>query len=856
MTMTTRTWQRTVVRAAIAGLVVVFADEMPARAQAQAPAQAQRPAESAAPLARAVRFAIGHGNVDEARRLVQQSRESAGKKTVGTALIAIYEGKDEEAERLLAPLAQGDPADDDAVIELGLIASRRGRTDESAKLLQRIVDSQADLDTDGFLRLARAAIATGDVNLANSVFQRIGSSDTDRPDVQTQWGDLFLATHANAEAARSYQDALRADPAWIPALLGNARALGDDDPKAAGESLGKAQQLAPKSPDVWLLVAERQLAAQDFAGVKATLDKLAPLRATSIDDLALHAAVAYAQGTPADADPILAQAAAINPHSTVAARALGNEAAQLYRFDDAAAFARRAVAIDPAVAGPHADLGSYLLRTGEEAEARTELEAAFKIDPYDVVTFNLLQMLDGLEKFTVVKDGPFVFKMSAESAPVLTQYALPIAKQAYAEYSQRYGFTPKGPIYVEIFDQHDSFAVRTVGLPGLVGALGACFGRVIAMDSPKVLQPGQMEFAWQATLWHEIAHVFSLQLSDYRVPRWLTEGLAQYEEHRHNAPWGRELTMQYARELAKGQVFTFKQLSESFKRSDRIAMAYFEASLVAEQLEQLGGTAALQSLLKSYAAGATDTEAFTKAFGKNVPEIEASFRGFIDQRFGALRDALKAPTPKVAEDDLAGLRARAAAEPGNYISQTAYGAAAMQAKQLDEAKRAFERAAALAPQAGGADGPFSGLAEIAVQTGDKVAARRNLRHQLEYAHDDIAAARSLLNLSAGDAEAGADFDYALARIADLDPFDADAHAQLGRRELAKDHADRAIIEFQAALALGPANQAEAHTDLGEAFLKAGRKDDARKEAFIALDQAPTFARAQDLLLAAIGKALR
>jgi tetratricopeptide (TPR) repeat protein len=850
MTMTTGTIRKATAGAALAVFGLALAGQA-LSAQAQKPPAQQQADTPAVPLARAVRFALGHGSVDEARRVIQASKESANKKAVGSALVAIYEGKDDEARRLLTPLTQATGADDDALVELGLIEARHGKQAEADALLQRVISSQADLDTDGFLRLARAADATGDVNLANSVFQRIGSTESDRPDVQSQWGDLFLKTHANAEAARSYQDAIRADEAWIPAILGNARALASDDPKASDEMVAKAQQLAPKSPDVWYIVAERQLGQQDFAGVKATLDKAAAFRATTVEELALRAAATYGTGTAKDADPMIAQAAAINPRNPLVLRTLGNQAGQLYRFDDAVAFARAAVKLDPDAAGPHADLGSYLLRTGDETEARVELEAAFKADPYDNITFNLLQMLDLLDKFTVVKDGDFVFKFSAESAPVLKEYAIPIAKKAYEEYSQRYGLKPKGPIYVEIFDQHDSFAVRTIGDVGITGALGACFGRVIAMDSPKARIP--LDFSWQATLWHEIAHVFTLQLSEYKVPRWLTEGISQYEEHRHSAPWGRELTMQYAREMATGQVFSFKQLSEAFKNPHRISMAYFEASLVAEQLEQLGGTAALQSLLKSYAAGANDTEAFTKAFGKSVPEIEASFRAFTEQRYGALRDALKNPTPQVAEDDLPGLKARAAALPGNYIAQTTYAMAALQAQQTDEAKKAFERAAALAPPAGGEDGPFAKLAEIAEQAGDKASARQNLRHLLDYDHDNVSAARTLATLAA---ESGAypELDFSLTLIADLDPFDADAHSQLGRRQLAQNHVDRAIIEFQAALALGPANQVEAHTDLGEAFLKAGKREDAKKEAFIALEQAPTYARAQDLLLAALGKA--
>jgi hypothetical protein len=55
------------------------------------------------------------------------------------------------------------------------------------------------------------------------------------------------------------------------------------------------------------------------------------------------------------------------------------------------------------------------------------------------------------------------------------------------------------------------------------------------------------------------------------------------------------------------------------------------------------------------------------------------------------------------------------------------------------------------------------------------------------------------------------------------------------------------------LALGPANLAEAHTDLSDVLLRLGRKDEAKTQALAALKIAPSFARAQDLLLAAIGR---
>ena len=89
-----------------------------------------------------------------------------------------------------------------------------------------------------------------------------------------------------------------------------------------------------------------------------------------------------------------------------------------------------------------------------------------------------------------------------------------------------------------MFPKHDDFAVRTVGLPGMIGALGACFGRVVTLDSPKARPPG--DFNWAPTLWHELAHVMTLQLSKQRVPRWLTEGISTYEEKLGSPAWGRE----------------------------------------------------------------------------------------------------------------------------------------------------------------------------------------------------------------------------------------------------------------------------------------------------------------------------
>ena len=58
------------------------------------------------------------------------------------------------------------------------------------------------------------------------------------------------------------------------------------------------------------------------------------------------------------------------------------------------------------------------------------------------------------------------------------------------------------------------------GLPD-VAALGVCFGQVIT-----AMSPANGDINWGMVLWHELGHVFAIQLSNSRVPRWFTEGLS------------------------------------------------------------------------------------------------------------------------------------------------------------------------------------------------------------------------------------------------------------------------------------------------------------------------------------------
>ncbi|MFO0653415.1 MAG: hypothetical protein U0326_44755 [Polyangiales bacterium] len=83
---------------------------------------------------------------------------------------------------------------------------------------------------------------------------------------------------------------------------------------------------------------------------------------------------------------------------------------------------------------------------------------------------------------------------------------------------RRYGFTPEGPLSIELYADDEHFSVRTSGLPE-IGVQGVCFGRVVTAISPR-----GGPFNWAQILWHELAHASSRSSSRSRVPRWFTEG--------------------------------------------------------------------------------------------------------------------------------------------------------------------------------------------------------------------------------------------------------------------------------------------------------------------------------------------
>ncbi|MHC4954616.1 MAG: hypothetical protein ACYTGZ_12090, partial [Planctomycetota bacterium] len=213
-------------------------------------------------------------------------------------------------------------------------------------------------------------------------------------------------------------------------------------------------------------------------------------------------------------------------------------AARQRRYEVAFALVKRGLAIEPTNFEAHASAGIFLANLGRADEAVTALKKSRELFPYNhPVRENLSTVLKYVTTEMVEqKTEHFVIRYDPAEYEIHHRFLPDALEASWDDLVKRYGFEPDKPVLVECFRKQNDFSVRTIGLPG-IPALGACFGGLITLDSPKAFGS---PFNWHSTAVHEFAHVVTLQLSAGQVPRWFTEGVSVLEEKPFSTGWGRE----------------------------------------------------------------------------------------------------------------------------------------------------------------------------------------------------------------------------------------------------------------------------------------------------------------------------
>ena len=681
---------------------------------------------------------------------------------------------------------------------------------------------------------AEAYWMLGDLKAANDRFREAIKLNPEDPDLRVRWGYLYIDSHQQAEAGDLFQEALALDENHLPAQLGMATVLASRFEGKAVELAQEALKRKPEQAEGYLLLGRMALEEGDLAAAREQLEKgleqalhlgLAPLEAYALlaslemlegerDNQWVDKALAY--------NPRYGQVYAEQAHFYVITR----------RYREATERLRKAVGVAPSLWQAHAELGVNLMREGLDDEGRRHLEIAYEGDPYSAKTVNTLRLLDTYDQFDTFEDkGPgadaavrAVFRLDKDESQLLLPYVRELTGRAIDEFTRKYDFELKSPVRVEFYPNHDDFAVRTMAMPG-IGLLGVTFGYVVAMDSPSGREPGG--FHWGTTLWHELAHVFTLESTDHLIPRWYSEGISMYEEWMADVRWGESVGPEYVEAVRKRELLPIVKLDRGFirpKHAGQVAISYMQAGFVCKFIAQRWGEGKLVELLRGFAAEVPTGANIEAVLGISPEDFDEQFDDYMRDALGPALDGL----PRWRRNLKAALES---AREGDW----------------DEAVEPAEAAKAAYPQHVGSGSAYVLLANAHDKAGNREAAVAELQ---EYERRGGRQPETLKKLAGWLEEAGRDAEavYTYNGLIYNWPQDEELHARLGDLHLEAGRADLARREFEAVLALDPLDRATAEFNLARAYVKIGDLASARLHVLQALERAPTFGPALQLLL--------
>jgi cellulose synthase operon protein C len=657
---------------------------------------------------------------------------------------------------------------------------------------------------------------------ANNQFRAATDKSPGNALYRVRWGRLMHERFNNTEADNLFSEALQRDPKNAQAYYGMALVSADGFDSKAIEYAGKAIELDPKLYEAHELMALLQLEDNDQAKAFEEADTALKISPEALDAMAVHAAIEIINDRPPDA--WLEKIRAINPVYGEGYKLIGDELVLNRRYEDGIAYYRKALDADPQLWSARSQLGINLMRLGQEDEPRKQLELCYENGYRNEETVNTLRLLDSYKNFITFKDPGTILKLNKKEADLLHPYFEAEMQRIIATYNKKYKMTLPGPVQVEVYPDHEDFAVRTMGMPGL-GALGVTFGLVIAMDSPSGRSPG--EFHWASTLWHEMSHVYILTLTNFRVPRWFTEGLAVHEETEASPEWGDRITPEIIAAIRDKKLLPVAEMDRGFIRPEypaQVIVSYYQAGRICDYIKERWGADKLLEMAHSFGDHKNTPDVIRADLGMAPEEFDKQFMEWLDKDVGktvANFDDWRAKIKDLAEQ----------AKDKNYDAVL---------KEGEEVRKLY-------PDYVYPANPYEFMAAADLFKGDKPAAATILTEYEKMGGRSPAALKQLASL---EEELGKPADAAatLERLDYIYPVDEDLHHRLGDLWFAQNNFSGAIREYNAVIAMNPLDKASAQYNAARAYFAAGEKDKAEDHILASLEAAPDYRPAQKLLL--------
>jgi tetratricopeptide (TPR) repeat protein len=657
---------------------------------------------------------------------------------------------------------------------------------------------------------------------ANDLFRDAVKAKPKDPALRVRWGYLYLDHWQPNLAGDLFSEALEIDEKYVPALIGLAQLAADGYSSRAVEYSKHALELDPKAYQAEEVLARVALEDNNDAKAADEAKKAVDISPEALDAMAILATIDWLHDKKET--PWLAKILKVNPSYGETYDIAGHFFVINRRYEEGIALYRKALELDPQLQKARAALGLNLMRLGREDEARALLEQSWNAGYQPTETKNTLMLMDKYKDYDTYRTPTTVLRLGKKESGLLRPYFQAELDRAIATYEKKYKFKLPGPVQVEVYPNHPDFEVRTMGMPGL-GALGVTFDSVIAMDSPNSRKPGT--FHWDSTLWHELSHVYVLNMTKSRVPRWFTEGLAVYEETAASPDWGDRLDPDAIEAIKTKKLLPISDIDRGFIHPSypaQVIVSYYQAGKICNFIEQKWGYDKLIAMVHDYAELKTTPEVIELELKMKPEEFDRQFITWIE-----------ALTKRTVEgfDDWKKTDKR--------ISEYA------KEKQWDDVIREGVRIRDLYPDYVEAASVYEFLADAYLAKGDK---EKEMAELARYSKVGGRNSTTLKQLAQLQSDAGQKKEAAatLERINLIYPKDEDLHKRLGALYLELNNSALAVREFQALVGMPPVDPAGAHYELARALKQANRIEEAKDEVLSALEAAPNFKPAQRLLL--------
>lgn len=741
-------------------------------------------------------------------------------------------GRVDDAIDVLEGLAMSaiDPA---VMVRLAQWYHYRGRLDDFNGIL-RLTEQQLqslsnyrrgrdDLLAEGQLKVLKGE----DPRVILSFFSNLTNTFPTYDDAFVAAGDLALSKRAYDVAVREYAQALRTNPENQAALAGIAQCYYHTSDSRIDEVMASLHTMNPHHPQLRLLRAERALDLGLADEALTVLDSVTAINPNHLEALGLKAAAFFLKDDSGRVAHLREEMFAINRSFSGAYRIPGRLASRHYRFKEGRAFQEQALKVNGDDHEARLLLAFDLLRLGKDAEARGELERVFAVDPYSVRAYNLLEAADAIDTFVTIERGIFRLQLPEYEARLMGDDLLALLDEASDLYQKKYDIDLETPVVVQVFDEHDVFMVRSVGLPGSAGHLGICFGQLVTMDSPRARPLGTMN--WRQVLWHEFVHVITLQKTNNRMPRWLSEGISVYEEYAGDNAWGQRLDPNFESVVNEKGYPDLEDLNAYFttpESATQLMFGYFAAGEFVKFYVDAYGHDVLVRVLARIGAGEDASDVLVAESKVSLKELNLRFDAHMRVRCAAFDQLAEHSVFKMvlADGDAAATRGDLAAAEKSYVS-------------------AFE----LYPDYVAEDAPLRRLVrlyDLDKNRKEYIASLKRLVAWDATANDACVQLATLL-LEEGDAKTAKGV---LDRAFAVHPFQV---AMLKQRTLAAQGMgdfDGAQGDLKKLIYLDAPGRATYQLDLARLLALNGQKEAAKAEVLALLERVPHFWDAQQLLL--------